>query len=381
MADNTIPQLYIGLMSGTSVDSVDAALVEFADDDTHIIASHEHPIPAKTKEDIVALCQPGYDEINRTGTLDRQLGALFAQAALTLLDTCRVEKKAVCAIGSHGQTVRHQPATKTTPAEHAFTLQIGDPNTIAALTGITTVADFRGMDIALGGQGAPLAPAFHQAVFWSQQQHRAVINIGGIANITYMPRNGEVIGFDCGPGNGLMDLWTQRHQGKAFDQNGDWANQGECIDELLALLMSEDYLSLSPPKSTGRELFNSNWLDHKLSQLSDNSAANIQSTLLEFTAKAIQTHIHNLPEAVDAIFLCGGGAYNTKLVQRLENLLKPASVKNTSALGIEPSWVEAAAFAWLARQTLLSLPGNLPAVTGARSPAILGAIYPALPTR
>ncbi len=387
MADNLTPQHYIGLMSGTSIDSVDAALVEFANNKIAIVASHEHPIPPKLKQDIVSLCQPGSDEINRAGTVDRQLGALFAEATLALLDSSNVEKNTIVAIGSHGQTIRHQPRTKTTPVEQAFTLQIGDPNTIAVLTGITTVADFRRMDIALGGQGAPLAPAFHKAVFSSQQQHRAVINIGGIANITYMPCNDDVIGFDCGPGNGLMDLWIQRHQGKAFDKNGDWAGRGNCNEELLTLLMNEPYLSWAPPKSTGRELFNGQWLDQKLEQISEDSstdaegsAANIQATLLEFTVSAIQSHLLQLPEKIEEVFLCGGGAYNERLVERLQKVLAPATVTNTSALGIDPQWVEAAAFAWLARQTLLSLPGNIPSVTGANSTAGLGAIYPGIST-
>tara|TARA_B110000444_G_scaffold257874_1_gene297374 strand:+ start:550 stop:1695 length:1146 start_codon:yes stop_codon:yes gene_type:complete len=378
MNDNTMLEYYIGLMSGTSIDSVDAALVGFKNNEITIIASHEHPIPTELRENVISLCETGDDEINRAGVVDRELGALFAEAALALVATSDIERKAVVAIGSHGQTIRHHPTTKTTPSKHAFTLQIGDPNTIAAHTGITTVADFRRMDIALGGQGAPLAPVFHKAFFSSQQHHTAVINIGGIANITYLPFNGEALGFDCGPGNGLMDLWIQRHQGSNFDKNGAWASQGNCHQELLSLLMNEDYLSWTPPKSTGRELFNGKWLDQKLSQVTESSPVDIQATLLEFTARVIQNHLEQLPETIADIFLCGGGAHNKSLVNRLQKLMTPAIVTDTSSFGIDPEWVEAAAFAWLARQTLSNLPGNLPGVTGASSRAILGAIYPGI---
>lgn len=378
MTNDTAPELFIGLMSGTSIDSIDAALVQFDENRVTIIASHEHPIPQNLKSDIVSLCQPGADEINRAGRADRQLGTLFAEAALALLKKNQIEKSMVTAIGSHGQTIRHHPTSKSTAAELAFTLQVGDPNTIAALTGITTVADFRSIDIALGGQGAPLAPAFHHAVFASTQHNRAVINIGGIANITFMPAKGDVIGFDCGPGNGLMDLWINRHFGKNYDEDGNWASQGTINEELLKLLLDETYFEWAPPKSTGRELFNDIWLDQKLALAPSLAPVDVQATLLEFTAKTIHNHLMALPESVSEIFLCGGGAYNKQLEVHLQALLKPAKVARSSDLGIEPSWVEATAFAWLAKQTLTNCTGNLPTVTGASSAAVLGAIYPGI---
>jgi len=369
-------ELFIGLMSGTSVDSIDAALIEFENDTLRIISTHEHPLPIELRNEVIELCQPGTDEINRLGRIDRKLGALFADAAIALLEKQKLAAEQISAIGSHGQTIRHHPCSDTVNSSQGFTLQIGDPNTIAAITQITTVADFRRRDVALGGQGAPLAPIFHQAMFASSSHNRAVINIGGIANISYLPIDGEPMGFDCGPGNGLMDLWIQRHRGENYDNKGQWASEGKYNTKLLTELQNEPYLELPFPKSTGRELFNEKWLNYKLSKVDISNTADIQATLLEFTARTIQAHISILPATISQIFLCGGGAYNSLLTARLKSLLQPSTIFSTSALDIAPEWVEAAAFAWLARQTLRGLPGNLPSVTGASSLSILGAVYP-----
>ncbi|WKD49408.1 anhydro-N-acetylmuramic acid kinase [Microbulbifer spongiae] len=368
-----MPSLFIGLMSGTSVDSIDAVLVDFGDEGKmkpRILAAIGHPIHAALRDAILALCAPGPSELDRAGQLDRQLGQIFAEAANLLLARAGVEANAVTAIGSHGQTVRHRPpGTVTSP----FTLQLGDPNTIAALTGISTVADFRRRDMALGGQGAPLMSAFHRAVF-STGTNRAVVNIGGIANITELATNGSVYGYDTGPGNALLDYWVGLHRDQPFDRDGAWAASGRANPELLNRLMSTPYFAAEPPKSTGRETFNASWLEQALAGL-ELTPADVQATLSEVTAASIAEAVHLFADGGE-LLVCGGGAKNKNLLSRLQRRLPTWSISNTNTYGIDADWLEAVGFAWLARQTLLGLPGNCPGVTGARKEAVLGAIYP-----
>jgi anhydro-N-acetylmuramic acid kinase len=306
---------------------------------------------------------------------DRLVAIAFAEATNALLKLANKQAHDITAIGSHGQTIRHLPPSKTIATEHAYSLQLGDPNTIAALTGITTVADFRRKDIALGGQAAPLVPAFHRAIF-SGVVPRAVINIGGISNITYLGNHGETLGFDCGPGNNLMDRWIEHHQQKKYDQDGAWANSGTSNTELLTALLNHSYFQLNPPKSLDREDFNLNWLNKQLQNgFSALAAEDIQATLINFTAASIAQGLQQLPNTVNEVFICGGGAFNKTLMRALENYLHPAIVASTAQLGVDPEWVEAMAFAWLAKQTLEKKPGNIASVTGASREAILGGIY------
>ena len=365
------PHLYIGLMSGTSLDSIDAVLVGIHQQHYKLIDSLEHPLPPLLRQEIADLCQPGEKEIDRMGAADRALGKEFSQAVKALLAKSAVEPSRIIAIGSHGQTIRHRPDD-----ENRFTLQIADPNTIAFETGITTVADFRRRDIAAGGQGAPLAPAFHQAAFSSNQHNRAIINIGGMANISYLGSDGSSLGFDTGPGNILMDSWIQQCQQQPYDNNGQWAASGVVDKTLLSRLLSHRYFQKKLPKSTGREDFNHRWLTEMLSDTTLNNQ-DIQATLLEFTATTICNEITALTQTVHEVYICGGGAYNQQLMRRLETLLHPRLVADSSALGIPAQWVEGVAFAWLAKQTLEKKPGNLITATGASEEVILGAIYPA----
>ncbi|MFW5824559.1 MAG: anhydro-N-acetylmuramic acid kinase [Marinobacter sp.] len=365
--------LYIGLMSGTSMDGIDAALVDLAGTGrATLIATHTEAIPASVLDTLADLSQ-NRGTPDKLGHCDRALGECFARAALNLLSVAR-EPGPVAAIGSHGQTIRHQPE-----GEHPFTLQVGDPNLIAERTGITTVADFRRRDMAAGGQGAPLVPAFHHWAFASASEDRAVVNIGGIANVTWLPAGGQSAdsGFDTGPGNGLMDSWTRRHRGQPFDRDGRWAMTGKLLPELLEQLLREPYFTRPAPKSTGKELFNAGWLDRHLAGNPTLDPADVQRTLLDLTAVTIA---RQLPERRPlGVYVCGGGARNGALMERLSVLLESqdVTVGTTAVLGIDPQWVEATAFAWLARQTLEGLAGNVPAVTGASGPRILGGIYPA----
>lgn len=365
--------LYVGLMSGTSMDGVDAALVDLTEAGrASLIATHTEAIPTTLLQTLTALSQ-NRGTPDELGHSDHELGELFATAANALIRKSP-ESGPIKAIGSHGQTIRHVP-----DGANPFTLQLGDPNIIAERTGITTVADLRRRDMAAGGQGAPLVPAFHHAVFGSDTQHRALVNIGGIANLSWLPAGNESAGggFDTGPGNGLMDSWAQHHLGEPFDRNGDWAASGQLQARILEGLLQEPYFDRPVPKSTGKELFNAAWLDAKLRQWPDTDPADVQRTLLELTALTIT---RQLPEARPlAVYVCGGGAKNVALMNRLRDLLEPdkVSVSTTSELGIDPQWVEAAAFAWLARQTMEGLAGNVPAVTGASGPRVLGGIYPA----
>ncbi|MBQ0721355.1 MAG: anhydro-N-acetylmuramic acid kinase [Gammaproteobacteria bacterium] len=370
-------ELYIGLMSGTSMDGIDSAIVDFSQNKTRVIATYCQPIPEQLQQAIKPLFLPGDDGIDALGSADQQLGVYFAAAATALLEQAGLKARDISAIGSHGQTVRHRPPSSDTP--HPFTLQIGDPNIIAARTGITTVADFRRRDMALGGQAAPLVPAFHHAVFHSKTRNRAVVNIGGISNITLLTTEGEVLGFDTGPGNRLLDDWIKQHKNKSFDDCGQWADQHASDPPLLEQLKTHPFLRRPAPKSTGREEFNRQWLDQALKKFDHLSPGCVQATLLAFTAETIADALKALPVKIDETFICGGGALNTALMKSLGDLLAPAAVGSTAELGISPEWVEAAAFAWLARQTLAGLAGNLPAVTGAKNLTILGGIYPSYP--
>jgi anhydro-N-acetylmuramic acid kinase len=365
-------ELYIGLMSGTSLDGIDVALLDLS---THskLIAARTYPLPEQLRADLIALCLPGNDEIERMGVVDRRLGLELGFAASQLLRTTAIPANAIRAIGSHGQTIRHRASLMVNQGSYPFTLQIGDPTSIAEITGITTVADFRRRDIAAGGQGAPLVPAFHSAVFGGSET-RAIVNIGGIANITGLNIDNTVLGFDTGPGNTLLDYWIHRHSGARYDQDGAWGKSGTLIPALLEALLRDPYFAVPPPKSTGREYFHGDWLDR---HLAGNAwqPVDVQATLIELTARTITAGIVELPFAVSSVYVCGGGAYNNHLMARLEALLHPRFVTSTTQLGIAPEWVEAAAFAWLAQQTLRGKPGNLPSVTGAAGERILGAIY------
>ena len=362
-------------MSGTSADGADAALMDFASSKGRLMATANLSWDKSTRAAIQQLAQSGMDEIDRMGALDHQMGQAFADLVLKLLAEHQLEPEDIRAIGSHGQTLRHRPPGTT---RHPFSLQIGDPNIIAQRTGITTLADFRRRDMAAGGQGAPLVPAFHQAQFASAQVERAIVNIGGIANLTWLPpRNEPVLGFDTGPGNTLMDAWIGRVMGEAFDREGRWAASGRASPTLLRGLQAEPYLTQPPPKSTGPEVFNLNWLDTQLRQATSIlKPEDVQATLLELTAWSIARSIHDLSKTDRTeVYLCGGGAFNQQLRRRLQERLPHCEVSDTSRLGIAPEWVEAAAFAWLARQTLNHQAGNLPSVTGADRPVILGAVY------
>ncbi|WP_438951714.1 anhydro-N-acetylmuramic acid kinase [Porticoccus sp.] len=370
-------ELYIGLMSGTSADSIDAVLANLSGGQHQLLTTLSCDID-DLKSDIHDLATPGLNEISRMGQLDRELGIRFANAVNTLLHREGLDSSQVIAIGSHGQTIRHYPAGHG--VTHPFTLQIGDPNTIAHLTGITTVADFRRRDIALGGQGAPLTPLFHRAAFEQSGTPRAIINIGGIANITLLYGDGvsSPLGYDTGPGNGLMDSWILQCLGKAYDDDGQWAGTGQVIQPLLEQFLTTPYLLKKAPKSTGRELFNPEWLSYQLASFGDSAdPVDLQATLLEFTAQTISTSIKESHPRIREAYICGGGAYNGTLVRRISALLDPIHVGNTAALGVLPRWVEAMAFAWLAQQTLAGKPGNEPTVTGASKASILGAIHPA----
>lgn len=369
---------YIGLMSGTSLDAIDAALVDFSNNTPTLVRAINYPLSPELQQAIQILCTPGDNEIEQLGRVDIQLGTTLADAVKQLLKESGVGAQQICAIGSHGQTIRHRPDLKK--GQH-FTLQIGDPNILAELTGITTVADFRRRDMAAGGQGAPLAPAFHAAMFRSASQTRVILNIGGMANVTFIPAtsastDNSVIGFDTGPGNVLMDGWIQRHHQQAYDKEGQWAASGTVNSQLLEILLQDAFFNRSPPKSTGREHFNLEWLDRQLARFGQPiDPADVQATLSELTARSVRNAVDGF--ALDNLVVCGGGARNTELMRRLGDIFSAGSVITSDEFGLPAEWVEAVAFAWLARESLAHRPGNLPAVTGARRPVVLGGIYPA----
>jgi anhydro-N-acetylmuramic acid kinase len=365
--------LHIGLISGTSADAVDAALVELGADGVELVARHSEAIPQSISAELRTVIDGPLIDRSTFWQLDVRVGELFARAAINLLGKAGVEASAVRAIGSHGQTVFHAP-----DAEYPSTVQIGDPNVIAERTGITTVADMRRRDLAAGGQGAPLAPAFHAAVLRSRDRDRVVVNIGGIANLTLLPSDeaSEVTGFDTGPGNTLMDVWNERAHGTVMDVDGAWARSGACHRRLLDALLEDAYFALAPPKSTGRELFNLAWLDGVLAKLGEEVAAeDVQRTLCELTVTSVAEAIAAYAPGTREVFICGGGVHNPLTMERLEEQLRPIRVASTESIGFDPDWVEAAAFAWLAARTLDGKSGTLPTVTGAKHPVILGGIY------
>ena len=365
--------LYIGLMSGTSMDGIDAALIDFDQNPIRVLAHHQHSIPDKLRKQLLQLALNNAPDLDLLGAADAELGDLFATATNTLLQQHNFSARQIRAIGSHGQTIRHQPN-----GAHRFSMQIGDPNRIAYKTGITTVADFRRKDMAAGGQGAPLVPAFHNTLFRKAGEHRIILNIGGIANVTVLPSDNQpCFGFDTGPGNILMDAWIQQHLQQPYDKNGDWAASATANDALLQQLLSDDYLKRPHPKSTGREHYHLDWLQQQLKSFLNITAACVQASLCLFTAQSIHHAIKAAAPATNRIIVCGGGVHNHHLMQHLAALSQPVIVESSAEYGLHPDWVEATAFAWLAKQTLENLPGNLVAVTGAREPVILGGIYPA----
>jgi anhydro-N-acetylmuramic acid kinase len=367
-------ELYIGLMSGTSLDGVDAVLADFTEPRPALLAQAHHDFAAELRDELLRLNTPGDNELHRASVVAQHLARSYASIVEDLLLHAETEPAQVRAIGVHGQTVRHRP-------DAGYTLQLNAPATLAELTGIDVVADFRARDIAAGGQGAPLVPAFHAAAFESAHP-RAVVNVGGIANVTGLPAGGAgtVIGFDCGPGNVLMDGWALEHLGEPFDRDGRWAAGGQVSDALLAALLDEPYLSQPPPKSTGRDLFNLSWLRQRLSRLAIVghvvTPQDVQATLVRFTARtigeAIARHCHGAADVV----VCGGGAYNRRLMAMLEEECGGRPVRSCAHLGIAPELVEPLAFAWLACAHVRRQPGNLPSVTGARGRRILGALHP-----
>ena len=365
---------YIGLMSGTSLDGIDAALVRFENEQPTVIETIYLPLPSNLKDEIKSLISASDNEINRLMALDVQLGHLFSEAVNELISKAKIKKVDIAAIGSHGQTIRHFPS-----AEHPSTLQIADPNIIAETTGITTVADFRRRDIAAGGQGAPLVPAFHEQIFRDENKNRVILNLGGIANITVLPadKNIPVTGFDTGPANTLMNHWIQQQQNKNYDEDGKWAASGTANEDFLKELLNDDYFKLLPPKSTGTEYFNPVWLTKKLSAFTFLSAEDVQASLTNLTATTVKDAIKLCKSEIDELIICGGGVHNKFLLQLLKQYLPSVEINSSEKYGIDPDFVEATAFAWLAKQTIEHQTGNLPEVTGARRKVILGSIYPA----
>lgn len=361
--------LYVGVMSGTSLDGLDIALIDQTDG-THLLGTHYVPMPAQLRGELLQLCASGPDEIAGAALAANQWVALAAQGVNTLLAQQGLAAGDVRAIGSHGQTVRHEPS-------RGFTVQIDNPALFAELTGIAVVGDFRRRDVAAGGQGAPLVPAFHEALFGSGGDARAVLNVGGFSNLSLIGGGQQVSGFDCGPGNVLMDAWIHLDQGVSYDSQGAWAASGKVSQPLLAALLSDPFFAGTGPKSTGREVFNLPWLQRQLAALPGHEPCDVQATLLELTAQTIVQSLQTAQASTKALLVCGGGAHNTALMNRLATLLPATTVASTAAWGIDPDWVEAMAFAWLAHCCLEGICTNRPSVTGARGLRILGGIYPA----
>ncbi len=377
-------QLYIGLMCGTSIDGVDVALVNFKNNQFELSDYYLHPVSEEVRQKLIKLCDQitefnlsndFHHRIELLGELDFKMGHIFAESVNAFLQRSRYKKEAIIAIGSHGQTIRHQPALNS-----PFTLQIGDPSIIAHETGITTIADFRRMDMAAGGQGAPLAPAFHQDAMQSESEDRIILNLGGIANITYLPKdlNQPVLGFDTGTANTLLDAHYQIHHRNSknhFDKDGKFAKQGRVDLKLLKLLMSDPYFSQPAPKSTGREYFSINWLNKNLAIVDHPIAKeNVQATLLEFSAKTIADDILSLGLANYSVFASGGGMHNQVLLDAIGNHINQR-VQTTNDIGVDGDYLEAMTFAWLAYRRMNNKPGNLPSVTGAKQAKVLGAVY------
>ena len=364
--------LYIGLISGTSADGVDAALVAFENSHPRLVAHHLHPIPDSTRQRLISLFTPNDLQIDLMGELDVEMGQIFADAANTLMQQAGVSQQQICAIGSHGQTIRHRPS-----GQHPFTLQIGDPNVIALGTGVNVVGDFRRRDMAQGGQGAPLAPLFHQAILSHFTQNRVVLNLGGIANITFLPAQGTPLAMDTGPASGLMDSWCQQHQGTPFDKSGHWAADGKVCEPLVEQWLMDPYFALAAPKSTGKEYFHLPWAMARAEQLmSSITAVDVQASLLELTARSISMAISDLPTEADSVLVCGGGVHNDQLMKRLRALIR-CPVETTQVAGVAPDWVEAMCFAWLAKCHLEDKRLNTNPFTGAQGQVLLGGLYKA----
>lgn len=360
-------QRYIGLMSGTSLDGVDAVICELGTGKPRILAAGCTSIRDDLRAALLALNAAGEDELNRAALAGNELARLYATAVREVLARASLAAADITAIGCHGQTIRHRP-------ELGYSVQIGNSALLAELTGIRVVSDFRSRDIAAGGQGAPLVPAFHAEAFQTDREDRVILNLGGIANVTYLPRRGGGFGFDTGPGNCLLDHWASLHLNRPYDAQGGWARSGHVADELLRALLAEPYFSAARPKSTGRDLFNDRWLAERLSA-NKLSPVDVQATLLELTAQSVASATRSCGP-FQALILCGGGVHNRALVARLKALAAPARVESSAQHGIDPDYVEATAFAWLAKRALLGESGNLPAVTGARGARVLGAVYP-----
>lgn len=360
---------YLGVMSGTSLDGLDIALIRY-DSRPILLAQHYLPMPEALRAELLALCASGSDELARAAIAEQRWVELAAAGIHTLLQREGLSPQDIRAIGSHGQTVRHEPA-------RGFTVQIGNPALLAELTGIDVVADFRRRDVAAGGQGAPLVPAFHEALFETASQPRAVLNVGGFSNLSLIEADRPVRGFDCGPGNVLLDAWIGKIRGEAFDRDGAWAASGQLDHALLQHLLSTPFFTSHGPKSTGRELFNLPWLEEHLLQHPDLAPVDVQRTLLELSARCIVEALQQAQSDTAELLVCGGGAHNGALMRRLQELLPDCRVSSTASRGVPPDWVEAMAFAWLAHCCLERIPANRPSVSGARGPRILGAIYPA----
>lgn len=354
------------MMSGTSLDGVDAALVDLSLPAPRLLARHYQPFDDRLKDALLALHLPSHNELHLSQVIGNQLAKLYSLSVFPLLSQTGIAAAQVSAIGCHGQTIRHCP-------EHGYTVQIGNAALLAESTRITVVSDFRSRDIAAGGQGAPLVPAFHDHVLRHPTVHRVIVNIGGISNLTNLPPELPTTGFDCGPGNLLMDAWCKIHTGRPYDDNGSWASSGKVLPELLGRMLDEPYFALAPPKSSGRDLFNIAWLNGKLQ--GNEAAVDVQATLLELTSLTIAQAIGKHCSGAREIYLCGGGSHNLALLNRLSGLLADCGIQTTGALGIDGDYLESIAFAWLAQQALYGKPANLPLVTGAKHPCILGAVY------
>ena len=373
---------YLGLISGTSVDTIDAAVATFGGAggrNARVLHAHGHPIADRLRRELLDAAADEGATLARIARLDVEVGHLFADAALAVLRRAGLSPRDVAAVGSHGQTIRHEPEGRW-----PSTTQIGDPNVIAQRTGITTVADFRRRDIAAGGQGAPLAPAFHQAAMSRPGRRRAVVNLGGIANVSVLDASdsgtGETLGFDCGPANGLLDAWTRRHLDAPLDEDGRWAAAGSVHGPLLERMLADPYFARPAPKSTGRGYFDEAWIDRQLGSLHEPAKpSDVQRTLCELCAVTVARSIEDYGGGTQEVYLCGGGVHNRTLVERLADHLAPRPVARTDALGIPADYVEAAAFAWLAKCAIEGAPGSRPSVTGASEPVVLGGIYPGRP--
>ncbi|GKT26428.1 anhydro-N-acetylmuramic acid kinase [Acidovorax sp. SUPP3334] len=373
-APGEVSALYIGLMSGTSLDGVDGVLAAFSEKNCAVAQYSSAPFAPELRADLLALNTPGDNELHRAALAGNALARTYAGVVQNLLAQAGLPPSAIRAIGAHGQTVRHRPQAFDGTG---YTLQLGNPALLAELSGIDVVADFRSRDVAAGGQGAPLVPAFHQGVFGQPGRTICVLNIGGISNLSVLDAHGTVAGFDCGPGNALMDHWCQLHTAQPFDRDGAWAASGKVIPALLQALSAEPYLAQQPPKSTGRDLFNPEWLGKHLPAFAATAAADVQATLTEFTTSVCADAMRRFGRGGHALIVCGGGALNSHLMQRLQAMLPGVTVAPSDAHGMPALQVEAAAFAWLAHRTVERRSGNLPGVTGAGGPRILGAIYPA----